>query len=124
MTLHYFLANNQWDFDNRVQVLFRERLNDLEEDRYKVNSRGVLPEEFYEKGIFGARRYILKTPDSQIPAARRMMKIMYVVDKVCKTIIYGGLSYWLLGLILSLFSGANVITTLIKIVFCICLFVL
>jgi hypothetical protein len=29
-----------------------------------------------------------------------------------------------LGLILSLFSGANVITTLIKIVFCICLFVL
>lgn len=119
-----FLANNQWDFDNRVQCIFRERLNDLEEDRYKVNSRGVLPEQFYEKGIYGARRYILKTPDSQIPAAQRVMKIMYVVDKIVKTICYGGLSYWLLGLILSLFSGANVITTLIKIIFCICLFVI
>lgn len=119
-----FLANNQWDFDNRVQVIFRERLNDLEEDRYKVNSRGVLPEDFYEKGILGARKYILKTPESQIPAARRVMKIMYVVDIIVKTLRYGGLSYWLLQLILSLFSGANVTTTLIKIVFCICLFVL
>lgn len=96
----------------------------MEEDRYKVNSRGVLPEDFYEKGIYGARRYILKTPDSQIPAAQRVMKIMYVVDIIVKTFCYGGLSYWLFGLILSLFSGANVITTLIKIIFCICLFVL
>lgn len=119
-----FLANNQWDFDNRVQIIFRDRLNALEEDLYKVNSRGVSPEEFYEKGIYGARRYILKTPDSLIPKAQRTMKIMYYVDKVVKTICYGGLSYWLYTLILSLFNGANVITTIMKIVLCICLFVL
>jgi Male sterility protein len=64
-----YYANNQWNFDNEVQCIFRERLNDLEEDRYKVNSRGVdIRDYFYQAGL-GVRRYILKTPDEMLPAA-------------------------------------------------------
>lgn len=28
---------------------------------------------------------------------------MYVVDRVCKAVIYGGLLYWIMGLLLPLF---------------------
>lgn len=103
--------------------MFRDRLNAYEEEKYKVNSKGVTPREFYHIGLYGSRRYLLKTPDELIPSARRVMRIMYVVDRVSKTVIYGGLLYWLIKLIISLFSGANIATTLFKILFCLFWFV-
>lgn len=69
-----YYANNQWDFDNRVQGIFRDRLNDLEEDRYKVNSKGISPIQIFTDSALGCRRYVLKTPDSMLPQARREMK--------------------------------------------------
>jgi hypothetical protein len=49
---------------------------------------------------------------------------MYIVDKTCKTIIYGALMYWLYGLLLSLVSGSNLFVTIVKIAICIFCFIL
>jgi len=34
---------------------------------------------------------------------------MYVVDKLCKTLIYGALLYWLMGLILPIFFAPETV---------------
>lgn len=72
--LEYY-ANNQWDFDASVQCLFKSRLNDYEEDKYKVNARGISVRQVFSESALGLRRYVDKTPDSMIPAAFRMLKM-------------------------------------------------
>lgn len=69
-----YYAMNQWDFDNKIQIAFRERLNDFEEDRYKVNSRGISYQQILTDAALGCRRYVLKTPDHMLPAAFAEMR--------------------------------------------------
>lgn len=37
---------------------------------------------------------------------------MFVVDKTCKTIIYGGLLYWIMGLLLPIFFAPETLNEL------------
>ncbi|KAG5680579.1 hypothetical protein PVAND_010076 [Polypedilum vanderplanki] len=100
--LEYY-ANNQWDFDNKHAIIIRARMNKTELKKYKVDAKGIDIYKYFEDCILGGRRYLLKQPDSMLPSARRMMKVMYVIDRFCKTIIYGGLLYWLIKRLLPLF---------------------
>ncbi|XP_055536616.1 putative fatty acyl-CoA reductase CG5065 [Wyeomyia smithii] len=89
-----YYANNQWDFDNANLVFLRTILNEEEKVKYKIDGEGVVVEEFFEACVWGARRFILKEPDDTLPAARRHMKIMWCVDKICKTLIVGAFLYY------------------------------
>jgi len=72
--LEYY-ANNQWDFDNKHAIIIRARLTEADKARYKVDAKGVDIYKYFENCILGGRRYLLKTPDDMLPAARRMMKV-------------------------------------------------
>ncbi|KAL7034835.1 hypothetical protein ACKWTF_008124 [Chironomus riparius] len=115
--LEYY-ANNQWDFDASIQCLFKSRLTPYEENKYKVNARGISIRQVFSESALGLRRYVDKTPDSMIPAAFRLLKIMNIVDKVTKLVVYGSLFYWLYTLILALAGGANIPITILKLLFC------
>jgi fatty acyl-CoA reductase len=100
--LEYY-ANNQWDFDNKHAIIIRARMNKYELTKFKVDAKNVDIYKYFENCILGGRRYLLKQTDDMLPAARRMMLVMKVIDKLCKTIIYGGLLYWFLKKLLPLF---------------------
>ncbi|XP_055606767.1 putative fatty acyl-CoA reductase CG5065 [Uranotaenia lowii] len=91
--LEYY-ANNQWDFDNTTVMHLREKINDVEKVKFKIDADGVVIEKYFEDCIMGARKFILNETDDTIPAARRHMRIMWFVDKFCKTIIYGAFLYY------------------------------
>lgn len=75
MEVLQYYANNQWDFDNKNAIIIRAKLNNLEKKLYKCDAEGVVVSEYFENCILGARRYLLKQGDEQIPKAKRMMKL-------------------------------------------------
>uniref|UniRef100_A0A182M294 Fatty acyl-CoA reductase n=1 Tax=Anopheles culicifacies TaxID=139723 RepID=A0A182M294_9DIPT len=90
-----YYANNQWDFDNATVLYLRTIINEEEKVKFKIDAGGVEIQEYFENCIRAARWYILKETDDTIPAARRHMRVMWWVDKICKTLIYGGLLYYI-----------------------------
>uniref|UniRef100_A0A182HM10 Fatty acyl-CoA reductase n=1 Tax=Anopheles arabiensis TaxID=7173 RepID=A0A182HM10_ANOAR len=90
-----YYANNQWDFDNATILYLRTIINDEEKVKFKIDAGGVEIQEYFENCIRAARWYILKETDDTIPAAKRHMRVMWWVDKICKTLIYGGLIYYI-----------------------------
>lgn len=98
-----YYANNQWDFDNKHAIIIRDRMNEVELKKYKVDAKNVDIYKFFEYASLGGRRYILNQPDDMLPQARRMMQVMYLLDRFCKLLIYGGLFYWFMNNILPIF---------------------
>ena len=103
MEVLQYYANNQWDFDNKHAIIIRARMSEYELQKYKVDAKGIDIYKYFEDCILGGRRYLLKQPDDTIPSARRMMQVMYLLDRFCKFVIYGGLLYWFMNRILPLF---------------------
>ncbi|KXJ72562.1 hypothetical protein RP20_CCG017698 [Aedes albopictus] len=102
-----YYANNQWDFDNAGINHLRDQINEEEKVKFKIDAGGVEINEYFENCIWGARRFILKESDESVPAAKRHMRVMWCVDKICKTIIYGAFFYYFgMWLYNKVFAGA------------------
>jgi alcohol-forming fatty acyl-CoA reductase len=103
MEVLQYYANNQWDFDNKHAIIIRARMTEDELKKFKVDAKGVDIYKYFENCILGGRRYLLKQSDDMLPSARRMMKVMWAIDRLCKLFIYGGLLYWLMKKLLPVF---------------------
>ncbi|XP_060532693.1 fatty acyl-CoA reductase 1 [Cylas formicarius] len=96
-----YYANNQWDFNNEDSMRTRETLNPKERLVYKCDGDGIDYFEYFTKCVHAARLYILKETDDTLPAARRHMTVMWLVDKVCKILFAVGMLYLLYKKVLS-----------------------
>ncbi|XP_065173081.1 putative fatty acyl-CoA reductase CG5065 [Atheta coriaria] len=79
-----YYANNQWDFNNDLSLIAREKMNPREKSIYILHGDGINYHDYFTDCVHAARLYILKESDESIPTARRHMKIMYCVDKIVK----------------------------------------
>ncbi|XP_075168540.1 putative fatty acyl-CoA reductase CG8306 [Haematobia irritans] len=52
-------------------------------------------EEYIFNSIMGGRQYVCKEPLSNLPKARATAKVMFILDRVCKTILCSLFFYWL-----------------------------
>jgi len=102
-----YYANNQWDFDNANVLHLRSLVNDIEKEKYAIQDDDIDLYEYFEHCIHAARLYILKESDESIPAARRHMKIMYCVDKICKFLIVGLFIYFVGGFMFRMVFGGK-----------------
>ncbi|XP_044260168.1 putative fatty acyl-CoA reductase CG5065 [Tribolium madens] len=100
-----YYANRQWDFDNEGSFKARKLMTERERELYKVDGDGVCYEDYFYDCVKAARLYILHETDDTIPAAKRHMKVMYCVDKICKTLIMLGFIYLIWKFFLSLIFG-------------------
>ncbi|XP_055706865.1 putative fatty acyl-CoA reductase CG5065 [Phlebotomus papatasi] len=89
-----YYANNQWDFDNSNVQYLRTVINSREKAMYKIDAEDLDMMAYFENCIKAARIYILNEKEETLPAARRHMRIMWWVDKICKHIIMGILLYY------------------------------
>lgn len=103
MEVLQYYANNQWDFDNKHAIIFRSRMNEFELKKFKIDAKNVDIYKYFENCILGGRRYLLKQTDDMLPSARRMMTVMWALDRLCKLVIYGGMTYWLIKNLLPIF---------------------
>ncbi|XP_055916268.1 uncharacterized protein LOC129949069 [Eupeodes corollae] len=76
--------------DFLLLIFLQKRLFNMD-----MNSE-VSEEEYMIRCALGGRQFLLKEKPEDLPRARLHLKIQYVVDRVCKTLIVGGLIYWLL----------------------------
>ncbi|XP_026331129.1 putative fatty acyl-CoA reductase CG5065 [Hyposmocoma kahamanoa] len=93
--LFEFYTNSQWYFKSDFGQLVRMRLNARELKEYKVDTTDANIPKYLEECAMVARRYLLKQSDDTLPAARRHLRILYVVDRLCKT-IFACLLMWLI----------------------------
>ncbi|KAL1502675.1 hypothetical protein ABEB36_007788 [Hypothenemus hampei] len=99
-----YYANNQWDFDNEESLNIRDQLlNPRERILYKLDGEGIDYFEYFYHCVHAARLYILKETDDTLPAARRHMFVMWVVDRVCKGLFIIAVLYYFYKNILSPF---------------------
>lgn len=70
-----YYASNQWDFDDKNQILMRSRMNKTELKKYKVDAEGIDVYNYFEKTTLGVRRYLLNRTDDMLPADQRTMRM-------------------------------------------------
>ncbi|KAJ8954243.1 hypothetical protein NQ318_005839 [Aromia moschata] len=75
----------EWNFSTKNIEAIRSKLNERENEIYVVQSDVIDVEKYLTDCILVVRRSILKETDDMLPAARRNMKIMYVLNIVTKT---------------------------------------
>ncbi|KAL5286797.1 hypothetical protein ACFFRR_008046 [Megaselia abdita] len=90
-----YYANNVWNFDNGVAVELRKMMNKTERKKYIIEKIDLDLIDYFQHCVLCARRCILKESDDTIPAAKKHMKVMWFVDRLCKIIFYSFMIYWL-----------------------------
>ncbi|GJQ78022.1 hypothetical protein Trydic_g2370 [Trypoxylus dichotomus] len=96
-----YYTSRQWMFDNGNVIIMREWLNSKESSRYAVYTQDMNYEQYMMNGILYARKF-LKEPDENLPLARRRIKRMLFVDKVCGVLLKLLLAYLFYKLVVSL----------------------
>ncbi|XP_073847276.1 putative fatty acyl-CoA reductase CG5065 isoform X4 [Musca autumnalis] len=90
-----FFTMRAWVFRSERYEALWQNLNDQDKLIFNMNMDTVEDLElFMTSCIQGGRLYLMKELPESLPRARRQLKMMYVLDRTCKAIIIGLLSYW------------------------------
>ncbi|XP_040173826.1 fatty acyl-CoA reductase 2-like isoform X2 [Anopheles arabiensis] len=87
IALEYFILNN-WDFKNGNFIRLASEIKP--EDNKDFYYRDFIEFDvtlYFRNCILGARRYLLKEKDENIPRALTHLKRMKILDKFCKYVI-------------------------------------
>ncbi|KAJ8916682.1 hypothetical protein NQ315_000327, partial [Exocentrus adspersus] len=89
-----YYTDKAWNFETKNIETIRRKLNAREKKIYEVERDVIDVKDYLAKCILSVRRNILKETDDMLPAARRNMKIMYVLDKVVKVAFLIAVAYY------------------------------
>ncbi|CAH2224338.1 jg6268, partial [Pararge aegeria aegeria] len=93
--LAYYLTQ-QWSFSNKNFINLRSKLLKEDEEQFYYEVEDIDRFNFYTNSCIGARRYLLKEKDEDLPAARVLYKRVAFFDKVVKCLFYACLLWWVL----------------------------
>ncbi|XP_034653710.1 putative fatty acyl-CoA reductase CG5065 isoform X3 [Drosophila subobscura] len=92
-----FFTLTAWSFRSELYCSLWNKLNEEDKAIFNMNMHVKETEDDYMvQCALGARKFILKEKDEDLPTARMHMKIQFVVDVVCKTVIVGLFLYYVL----------------------------
>jgi alcohol-forming fatty acyl-CoA reductase len=97
LALQYFILNN-WHFENKNFIHLNHDLKLID-----VKTFGYLDFLEYDLilyfrySVLGARRYLLKEKDENLPKARRHFRRMRILDYILKTTVLSFLVYYVLS---------------------------
>ncbi|XP_076256452.1 putative fatty acyl-CoA reductase CG5065 [Rhynchophorus ferrugineus] len=94
-----FYTTKAWNFKTDFVLSVRRRMNSKEKSNYKVDAEGIDIPKYLEKCMLYSRREIFKETDDMLPAAKRNMKILFVVDRIIKITFFVAVFYYLYKLI-------------------------
>ncbi|XP_055837530.1 putative fatty acyl-CoA reductase CG5065 isoform X2 [Episyrphus balteatus] len=93
-----FFTLKKWTFKSENYAALWKDLGKKDKEIFNMDMDSEVSEEEYMiRCAMGGRQFLLKEKNEDLPKARLHLKIAYVVDRLCKTLIVGGLIYWLLS---------------------------
>ncbi|XP_017839780.1 putative fatty acyl-CoA reductase CG5065 isoform X2 [Drosophila busckii] len=92
-----FFTLNAWCFRSDQYASLWRNLSEQDREIFNMNmSASETDEEYMTICAIGARKYILKEKDEDLSKAKLHMRIQWIVDIVCKTLIVGLFGFYLL----------------------------
>ncbi|XP_017865091.1 PREDICTED: putative fatty acyl-CoA reductase CG5065 [Drosophila arizonae] len=89
-----FFTTRSWDFKStHFQQIYKD-ISEADRKIFKINTDDVDDYEYLKTSILGGRQYVMKEPMTSLPRSRIQLRFLYVLDRVCKTVILCGLFYW------------------------------
>lgn len=98
-----YYTGRAWNFSNDQMKAARDKLNQKERKIYKMDGEGLDLLDFLTDCIHTVRVNNLKETDDMLPAARRNMKIMWALDKICKGLFFYFLFYYTYKVLIGFF---------------------
>ncbi|KAL0858723.1 hypothetical protein ABMA27_011200 [Loxostege sticticalis] len=92
--LQYY-TTKEWHFRNDRFLSLRKRISEEDDRTFYIDLSTLSPDEYLKYYVLGTRQFCCKEDPSTLPRARKLNKIRYVVDVVCKTLFFV-LIAWLL----------------------------
>ncbi|XP_044763439.1 putative fatty acyl-CoA reductase CG5065 [Coccinella septempunctata] len=83
-----YYTSRAWNFTNDKMKIARDLMNKRERSTYILDGEGLDLMDYFEQCIHTVRLTILKETDDMLPAARRNMKILWALDKICKGLFF------------------------------------
>nr|CAD7268996.1 unnamed protein product [Timema shepardi]CAD7580630.1 unnamed protein product [Timema californicum] len=93
LLLQYF-TTRRWVFHSSKFLALGEDGNRVDKDLFSIDFSQVIEEQYLKDCLLGGRQYCMKEPLSSLPRCRRILKVLYVVDKLWSILFYG-LLLWL-----------------------------
>lgn len=95
LELLQYYTTKEWDFrSDRFQQL-QEKLIPIDQKIFDTDTTQVNWEEYIRAYIVGMRTYILGESEKTIPQAKKLLRRLYVLDRLV-TFIFYGLIFWFL----------------------------
>ncbi|CAG9767737.1 unnamed protein product [Ceutorhynchus assimilis] len=79
-----YYTTKAWKIDMKYFMSLRRRMNEIEKKNYQVEAENVNIANYLKDCLMYARRHIFNETDDMIPAAKRNMKIFFVLDRIVK----------------------------------------
>lgn len=92
--LQYF-TTREWIFCNDKFISMRDSMNPVDKKIFSIDFEKVETTPYLTDCVLGARMYLMKEDPSSLPRCRRNLKILYVVDRSFKLLMFLLLA-WLL----------------------------
>uniref|UniRef100_A0A8D8GG31 Fatty acyl-CoA reductase n=1 Tax=Culex pipiens TaxID=7175 RepID=A0A8D8GG31_CULPI len=96
--LQYY-TTKQWVFNNDRMCAMYGRLSEKDRQTFFFDMSGLDWPSYFRDYILGVRQYVLKEPPATLPKARRLLRKLYIMDKLVQAAIYALIlwlvwSYW------------------------------
>lgn len=93
LALEYFITN-QWKFLNDKGMALEHLLLPSDQASFGYNSDEIDVDEYFKKGLYGGREYLLKDPPETLPQARKEIKRLWLLYRAVTGIFYLTLLYF------------------------------
>ncbi|XP_041971170.1 putative fatty acyl-CoA reductase CG5065 [Aricia agestis] len=107
--LQYYTIK-EWHFENSNFLGLQKRVSQEENEIFFTDVSKINTNLYLRDYVIGTRQYVLKEDPANLPRARRIHRIRYIVDLVAKTLFYGLLLWFLysnIGTIVSPITQAD-----------------
>nr|CAD7606415.1 unnamed protein product [Timema genevievae] len=94
MLLLQYFTTRRWVFHSSKFLALGEDGNQVDKDLFSIDFSQMVEEQYLKDCLLGGRQYCMKEPLSSLPRCRRILKVLYVVDKLWSIFFYG-LLLWL-----------------------------
>uniref|UniRef100_A0A1B6C0C4 Fatty acyl-CoA reductase n=1 Tax=Clastoptera arizonana TaxID=38151 RepID=A0A1B6C0C4_9HEMI len=85
--LQYF-TTRQWVFENNKLIALRESMNSFDRTTFNLEFEKIDIVPYLKECVLGARQYLMKEDLSTLPRCRKMLKVMYVLDRTTTLLFY------------------------------------
>ncbi|CAG4978355.1 unnamed protein product [Colias eurytheme] len=96
IALQYY-TTQQWTFCNENFIKLRSAIKDIDKNEFYYEIEEIDQNKYMEKSTHGARKYILKEKDEDIPKAIKHNKRLKILQRLVHVLFYTSMGWWIVN---------------------------